>query len=256
MKIISIMALIGCLLLTFPLAAQEEIPSCTPDLTPVRELLDQVDVLVSEDTTEDAIMLMNTASEQLQILIDACTPHPVVNLAERLVAHNGQLTLNYPENWEYEIFDSPPDAPNETIMHFTNTIALFESDTPVPVLNPGEQKISVYVGAPDGIFVGLDFTPSVTGLLTSYKQVAVQSLDDPGIYLGAIEQINIHDYSAAMWEFGSATHAAQAYAVELESETVYVLIVAMSAPGEMENLEPVVLEMATSLRYDPTAIVP
>lgn len=256
MKIISMMTLIGCLLLMFPLAAQEETPACTPDLTPVYGLLDQVDVLVSEDAAEDAIMLMNTVQEQLQILIDACTLQPVVNLAEHLVARSGQLTLNYPQNWEYEIFDSPPDAPNETIIHFANSVALFDSDTPVTVLNPGEQKISVYVGAPDGIFVGLDFTPSPTDLLTSYKRVAVQSLDDPGIYLGAIEQINIHDYPAAMWEFGATTYAAQAYALELESEKVYVLIVAMSAPGEMKNLEPVVLEMAANLRYDPTTIVP
>ena len=250
MKRISMMTLIGCLLLTLPLVAQEESPTCAPDLTQVRELLDQVEVLVNEGAVEDAIRLLGTVDEQLQIFINACAIHPVTLLTEHIVTRDGRLMLNYPANWLNEIFDSPLDAPNEIIMHFTNTSALFHSDAPVPILNPGEQKISVYFGTPASIFVGLDFSPSVTGLLTSYKEVVMQSLDDPGTYLTSIENININDYPAAMWEFGGTTYAAQAYAMELDREKIYVLLVAMSAPGEIEKLESAVLEMAASLRYE------
>lgn len=242
MKIITMVTLIGCLLLPVPLAAQEM--PCTPNLTPVRELLDQADISLSEGASEDALALMQSASEQLQSLIDACT-------TKRLVARNGQLTLNYPENWLYELADGAADAPKETSVYFATTAALFDSDTPVSVLNPGEQQVSLYFGEPGAIFVGLDFAPSAPGLLTAYQEFVLQS---PYEYdFGEIEAIRIHDYPAATLDFNAPTFAARAYALELESEAAYVLIVAMSAPGELQILAPVVLEMAASVRYDPAA---
>jgi hypothetical protein len=255
MKQISIIALIGCLLLTIPAAAQEETPPCTPDLIAVRELLDQVEVFTSAGNSASALTTMKTASEQLNILIEACTPRLILNLTERLVVRNGQLTLNYPENWLREITADSPDAVNPTYVQFANSINVFNSaNTSVPVLNPGDQLIVLIFGAPETIVSGSELTPSAEGILISFQQTVLEGSDAQGFRFGEIELLSINDRRAATVNFSNTTFDAQAYAVEIQSGTTFAVLLALSAPGELDDLSPAALEMAASISYDPAAV--
>lgn len=256
MKIVRLVVLIGCLLLVIPAAAQADTPApppCTPDLSAVRDLLDQVDAATSAGTTAETVALLTAARDQLDTLLDACTPRPVVNLAEQVAIRDGQVTLNYPANWLRRVDLDSADGLTPTYIQFASSVAVFDSagSSPVPVLTAGQQLIVLIAGAPAAIVSGSSLAPSAPSLLASYRDTVGASADAAGFRFGEITTLTIGDRDAAQMDFNDATFEARVYAVELEAEQMYVILLALSAPGELANLTPTVEAMAASLQYDP-----
>lgn len=252
-----VLILIGSLfnLLAFPVAAQEqEIPPCAPDLTAIRELFDQVDGFSSAGDDENAFATLKSAHDQLKALVDACTPRIVLKLAERLVLRDGQLTLNYPDNWLRDIAADSSDPGNTTYVQFANKISVFNNtSSSVPVMNPGDQLIILIFGAPEAIISGSQLNPSAESILVSFQQTILEGSDTQGFRFGEMELLSINDRRAAGVSFSGITFEAQVYVVELQTASSFAVLLALSAPGELDILAPAVLEMAESMRYDPNA---
>ncbi len=249
-----IVTLMGCLLLAVPLAAQDEAPPCTADLAPVRELLDQVDAAIGDSASEDALALMQSASEELQILIDACTPIPPIELTQTLVIHNGQLTVNFPEDWVSEVVVDSTDPEDPSNAQFATTSAVFDQvDGPTPTMNPGDQLVFLITGMPDSFVDGLDNAPSAPTILKAIQQTISESGDEEKFEFDEIQQISINDRRAASLELSYESFDGKLFVVELEREKTYVVLMALSAPGELEALAGAAQEMAESLQYNPAA---
>jgi len=247
---VMVITLIGLLMLAFPLAAQDT--PCAPDLAPVRELLDQAEAQIAGGDNDAAVANLNSAREQLQTLIAACTP---VNLSQSLVTHGGQLALNYPEGWDYEVVNESDDPGDPTNVQFANDSAVFErAGGSIPELIAGDQLVFMIAGEPDAIVDELDAAPSPQAILKAIQQTIKESNEEEEIQFDEIEQSSIHDRRAATLNMRYSSFEARVFALELEREDFFVVLLAVSAPGELDTIVSIAEDMAASLQYDSDGI--
>jgi hypothetical protein len=248
-RLLRILTVLGMLFFTLTSAAQ---PDCVFDMEAVKTLLDEAQQAYDSGDTDSAFELLTEAQTALKSIRAACGD---VDLSQTISILGGAFTLAYPDGWVRNIDETDIASQPSVVLMATNSDALERLESSTPELSAGEQAAGVLFLLPDDLpnmfntEFDFDFTPMG---IAEAMQASITG--DEGFKFGEPESLSINDRRAATLRFSGSMFEAVMVVVEFKREAVYVIIIALAAPGEGDGVETLALEMAKSVRYDPNVI--
>lgn len=230
--------------LPFVFSASAQDATCPIDLSGVVTELVQAQASASSGDTEAGLAQIAGVRVALAEITAACAQAGVeagVLLDNRFVAPNSSFSVNYPSGWTEGSFSSNAEA--GAIFLGSTTTAAQALNTSIPQLASGEQALVVAVGSANTFGVGGE-NPSLEAIL---QQFAERTLADFNT-TGELEMLSLEDRSVGRMEFSGEAFESVLVGIRLGDRDLYAIVVAVSAPGELDSVRRLADAVALSVR--------
>lgn len=242
------------LLLLPALVAQAQDNACDVDISGVVALLEEAQARASDNDAGEARKLMQDALAEIEILIGDCKGD--IDLSEQQTIQltdgdvNGELSFSYPVGW----LTAEEQADFPSVLIASNSAALGKplDDATPPPFATGEMLIALGVANTGsmGVSDDLGMSPQPADFIANIVTPAEDTLGKPSE--PTIRAVN--DHPAAWVTFtGSSDFEMLLMMIDMQLRTPdgraqYVLMFAITAPGELLTLEPTLEAMANTFR--------
>lgn len=242
------------LLLLPAVLAQAQDNTCPLDINSVVSLLEEARAKASDNDASEARKLLLNAAAEIDALVEGCqgdiqiTEQKTIKLSDSGI--DGEFTFNYPAGWltgeEQGTFPSALIASNAAALAKT-----LDGSAPPP-FSPGEVLIAIGTANTDTMSAAdeLGKSPTPADFLLKVLASAPDELgkaSEPTIR-------TINDHPAAWVTYrDSSDYELLIMLVDMKQKSIdereqYVLMVAITAPGELSLLEPTLEAMAATFR--------
>ena len=234
---LGLLAIMGLLMISLPASAQNDAADgCDIDLSDIAVLLIQSQDAAGSGDTTTALSLLADAEAQISAIREACGG--ALGAFNTYTTSNGEFRFNYPADYLFT------EENRSTFVIATSEAArelFFETG---PTFPAGEQAIGVLIGSARQ--VGGSSGDDVDDIATAYTE----QLTETGYDIADIAETEIGINAALRLDFSGDEFSSTLIVVDLGDDN-FAVVVGTGAADEFDMLEPIILDIATSIEPAP-----
>jgi hypothetical protein len=239
-KVVVVLAITFCGALNA--SAQEA--TCDIELSGIVTQLVQAQAAASSGDTASGLAQIADVRAALAAITANCSEAGIeagVLLDNRFVAPNGMFSVSYPSGWVAGTFT--PNPRGGAIFLGNSEAAVAALNANIPQLRAGDQALAVAVGT--ATLLGVDIeNPSLEAVLLGFAERSLTLFNTTS----ELQMSSLRDQPVGRMEFGGDTFESVLVGIQLSDSDLYALVVAVTAPGELDALRRTADAVALSVR--------